>query len=227
MHGSPEGMRRLACILCGAIYIAAPAGATSLKEAYDLAGPAGDYDKYVVLETGVTYTGGLWIGRTYNRISAQFDGRGESVRIVGNGAMLDLQGGEVCIAYCSNRLDIDDCVVVHGDIKFRGYDGGGLDYIPEGSVRYITFYQPHDYGVRMFLSGAGVLSERNIVVDAVDTGWDFMFLTGLPNSWLPTGASFSASVQGGWNLYDNWTYHTDPLANADLLRHFSLLCDYG
>ena len=35
----------------------------SLKEAYDLAGPAEGYDKYLELETGQVYTGGLLIGR--------------------------------------------------------------------------------------------------------------------------------------------------------------------
>ncbi len=223
-----SGQRIQLAALLGIVAAAvATTSATTLREAYDLAGPAAGYDKYLQLETGATYTGGLWIGQTFNRVTAEFEGGGADVRIVGQGAILDLQGQEICIAYCTNRLDIDDCVILHGDIKFRGYDGGGLYLIPEGSVRYITFYQPHDYGVRMFRAGAGVLIERNIVVNAVDTGWDFMFLTGIPSSSLPTGASFSASLQGGWNIYDNWTYHTDPLANADPLRHFSLLCDYG
>jgi hypothetical protein len=214
-------------ILCLQLGLYWPALAESLKEVYDAAGPAPGYDKYLVLQTGATYTGGLWIGATFNRMTAEFEGRGENVRIVGNGALLDLQGGEICMAYCPERLDIDDCVILNGDIKFRGYDGGGLTLVPAGSVRYVTFYKPHDYGVRLFGCGADVLVERNIVVDAVDTGPDFMFLTGIASDWLPTGASFSLSLQAGAVAFDCWSYHSDPVANADALRHFNLLCDYG
>jgi hypothetical protein len=195
---------------------------------YDLAGPGSGYDKYIELETGVTYTGGLWIGGTFNRITSQFELEGPDVRIVGNGAILDLRGSEICIAYCNNRLDIVDCVIVNGDVKFRGYKDASIDVRPAGYVGYVTFYRPHDYGVRMFGSGAGVLVERNIVVDAVDTGPDFMYLTGVSHPWLPTGTSFSLSMQSPvYQLFDNWTYHTDPKKNGDPLSHFHVLCDYG
>lgn len=195
---------------------------------YDVATPAQGYDKYIVLQTGVTYTGGLWLGGTYNPLTATFEpGKDEDVRIVGNGAILDLQGGEICIAYCTNQLDIDDCVILNGDVRYRGFDGGELYLVPTGSVRYVTFYRPHDYGVRLFSCGAGILLERNLVVDAVDTGADFMFFTGVFSDWLPTGGSFGLSLQAGFNVYDNWSYHADPAANADPVRHFTLLCDYG
>lgn len=201
--------------------------AVSLKEAYESAPAASGYDKYVVLETGVTYTGGLWIGATFDRISAEFVGEGVDVRIVGNGAIIDLQGEEICFAYCANRLDIDDCVILHGDIRFRGYDDGVMSLVPTGSVRYVTFYEPHDYAVRMFRCGSDVLVERNLVVGAVDTGSDFMYLTGYANDWLPTGASFGLSLTAGFDVQANWTYHGDPVANADPLRHFTIMCDYG
>jgi len=202
--------------------------ASSLKEVFDQAGPAHGYDKYLELETGVTYTGGLWIGGTFNRIVPQFEGRGLNVRIRGNGAILDLQGGEICIAYCNNRLDIDDCIIVNGDIKYRGYHSSALQLAPLGSVRYVTFYRPHDYGVRTYGCGPGILVERNIVVDAVDTGPDFAYLSGYPHPNLPTGGSFAISLQWGTDAYyDNWSYHSDPVANADPLRHFQFLCDYG
>ena len=68
------------------------ASAESLKRVYDLAGPGGGYDKYVQLQTGVTYTGGLWIGGTFDRVESWFEGAGLDVCIVGNGAILDLQG---------------------------------------------------------------------------------------------------------------------------------------
>jgi len=221
-------MRVLPLVACLLLSAAGPAYATSLKETYDAASPAGGYDKYIVLETGVTYTGGLWIGGTFNRITATFEQHDEDVRIVGNGAILDLQGQEVCIAYCNSRLDLEDCVIINGNVRYRGYDDLTTHLVPQGSVRYITFYQPHDYGVRLYGCGAGILVERNIVVDAIDTGPDFHFLTGMSMEWLTTGANFSLSVQAtAYDVFENWSYHSDPEANADPLRHFHLLCDYG
>ena len=83
-------------------------------------------DVFVVeLEAGVTYTGGLYIGKVFNRINALFEGVGHDVRIVGNGAILDLEGGEICISYCGNTLDIDDCVIVNGNIRYRSGGGQG------------------------------------------------------------------------------------------------------
>ncbi len=231
------GEKKLRCLARGAtparacamlvVLSAAHACATTLREAAQAAGPAEGYDRYVVLETGVTYTGGLWIGGAYNPITATWEAGGEDVRIVGNGAIIDLQGAGICLAYCNNRLDIDDCIILNGDVKFRGYLGGGMHLAPAGSVRYCTFYCPHDYAVRLFECGQGIVIERNIVVDPLDTGPDFMYLSGYPNTWLPTGTCISQSLLGGSIVRENWTYHTDPGANADLLRHFSILCDYG
>jgi hypothetical protein len=212
---------------CLALLTGPFAAATTLEEMYDRAGPEQSYDKYLTLETGVTYTCGLWIGGTFNRITAEFEPGGADVRIVGNGAILDLQGEEICLAYCNNRLDIDDCIIINGDVRFRGYQEGGYHLVPKGSVRYVTFYTPHDYGVRLFGCGEGILVERNIIVDAVDTGPDFMYLTGMPSPWLPTGPNFSVSLQQPFELYENWSYHSDEEANADPVRHFCVLCDYG
>ncbi|MCK6445734.1 MAG: hypothetical protein L6Q99_05020 [Planctomycetes bacterium] len=200
----------------------------SLREAYEAAAPAHGYDRWIELQPGARYTGGLWIGATFDRMSSRFVGRGENVRVVGNGAVLDLEGGSLTVAYTATRFDLDDCVVVHGDIEFRGYKDAFVDLRPKGSVRYVTFFEPHDYAVRLSMCGKDIVLERNLVVDAVETGPDFMFLTGEPNRWLPTGASFSHSVQDGHHeFFDNWTFHSDPLANADPKRHFHGLCDYG
>ena len=93
-------------------------------------------------------------------------------------------------------------------MKFRGYQDANTTLTPEGSVRYVTFYEPVDYAVRLFGTGQGIVIENNIVVDTVDTGPDFMYLTGYSSGWLPTGASFALSLQdGNRNLFDNWSYH--------------------
>ena len=55
-----------------------------------------------------------------------------------------------------------------------------------------------------------------------------MPLNGESNDWLATGISFGLSNEsGGLELFDNWSYHTDPAANGQLVRHFGVLCDYG
>ncbi|MBD3236488.1 MAG: hypothetical protein GF330_07280, partial [Candidatus Eisenbacteria bacterium] len=88
--------RRQLCLLLVAVAVrqlATPAGAISLREAYDRAGPAHGYGKYLELETGEVYTGGLLIGPILSPISWRLEGPpGCDVRIVGNGAILDLQG---------------------------------------------------------------------------------------------------------------------------------------
>ncbi len=202
--------------------------ADTLQAAYDAADSGNGYHKYVVLQTGVTYTGGLWLGGTYNHITAEFEEGSRDVRIVGNGAIIDLGGQEICFAYCNNRFDIADCIILNGNVRFRGHDGGAGVFVPEGSVRYITFYGPEDFGVRMTGCGDEIVIERNLVVNTVDTGSDFHFFTGLPSDWLPTGPSFCFSIQQiQHNLYENWSYHSDPDANDDALRHFMLVCDYG
>jgi hypothetical protein len=98
-------------------------------------------------------------------------------------------------------------------------------------VRYCTFYEPDDYGVRLQGAGDGVTLERNIVVDATETGPDYLYINGWSNDWLPTGGSFAPSIQTGLFGYpvisDNWTYHSDHHANSDPLRHFVFLCEYG
>lgn len=223
-----RNLKTLWVVLSALLAVGLPAFATSLKEMYDLAPPGPGHDKEIVLETGVVYTGGLWVGKTFNRIDAKFEGPEEDVRIVGNGAILDLQGGEITIGYSNNRLDIEDCVIVNGSVRYRGYEDSYFHLVPEGSVRYVTFYKPHDYGVRMVACGAGIVIERNIFVDAVDTGLDFLPLTGELNDWLPTGVNLSLSNNAGsYDIFNNWSFHSDPLVNAALVNHYAVICDYG
>jgi hypothetical protein len=206
--------------------------AKTLREAYQLAGPANGYDKYVELETGVVYTGGLLIGPIFDRLTNELTGEpGQDVCLVGNGAILDLQGSQLCISYCNNRLDVEDCIVLGGNIRFRGINNSTFTTQPVGSVRYVTFYAPHDYGIRLQGTGTGVLLERNIILDAVDTGYDYLYITGYSGEWLPTGTNISFSIQAGQygvpDIRHNWTYHYDEDTNLDLLAHFSLLCEYS
>lgn len=223
-------MKRLA-LLATILLFCSPVGVcTTLKEMYDAARPGSGYDKFIQLQTGIVYTGGLYIGKTFNRINAQFEGDDEiDVFIKGNGAIIDLRGGEICISYCTDRLDIEDCVIINGNVRFRGMEDGPIEIKPTGSVRHVTFYKPHDYAIRIIGCGDNITVERNIFVDTQETGPDFMGWSGYLNDWLATGAGLAFSAQGygfPWPV-DNWSYHSDPAANADPLRHFTLLCEYG
>ena len=227
-------MLRTATLLIAALIASLPASSkgVTLREVYEAAGPGGGYDRDVVLETGQVYTGGLLIGPILSPLSWKLEGEpGENVRITGNGAILDLRGEQICISFCQNQLDIEDCIVLNGNIRFRGINTADYVEIPEGSVRYCTFYGPHDYGVRLQGSGQNITIERNIVVDAVDTGWDYIYTHGASSEWIPTGTNISMSGQFGYCgvpvVRENWTWHSDPHVNAIPLAHFSFLCEYG
>jgi len=216
-------------IVLALLALVSPTAAVPLQAVFDRAPAGGGYDRYLVLETGTVYTGGLVIGPTWDDDRQMFlvDEPGFDVRIVGNGAILDLAGQQICISFCRNRLDIEDCIVVRGGIRFRGDHSPEHDRRPVGSVRYCTFWQPDDYAVRMQGAGDGILLERNIVVDAVDTGLDYILWSGKAGEHLPTGLAFGLSIQiaqyGFPEVRDNWTWFTDPQQNADPLHHFCFL----
>lgn len=212
-----------------ALCAAAPVRAVSLRAAFESAPARDGYDRYLVLEPGRVYTGGLVIGPTWDEDRSLFQDMelGLDVMIEGNGAILDMQGQSLCISFCGNRLDVADCIVIDGSVRFRGDVDPERDRTPEGSVRHCTFYRPRDYAVRLQGAGAGVLLERNIVVDAVDSGPDGLIWTGILGENLPTGLAFGLSVQTGSyglpEVRDNWTWFSDPAANADPLHHFGFL----
>ncbi|MBN1967772.1 MAG: hypothetical protein JXR48_02115 [Candidatus Delongbacteria bacterium] len=202
----------------------------SLKEVYDQAGPNGIYDKYLQLENGVTYSGGLLIGTIHNFDGNQFEENLDAnVAIIGNGAVLDLGGEQISISYCNNILDISDCVIINGNIRYRGKGdekGSKTELIPKGSVINVTFYKPHDYAVRLQGAGTDVILSKNIVVDPICTGDDFKF-TGSPSPYNPTGEAFALSiledVYGFADVNNNWTYFTDRVLNNQLFNHFALV----
>ncbi|HOX27193.1 MAG TPA: hypothetical protein PLL30_15800 [Candidatus Krumholzibacteria bacterium] len=217
-------------VLClGQLLLSVPAVAVPLQAVYDRAPAQGGYDRYLTLETGVVYTGGLLVGPTWDDDRQVFldDELGLDVMIEGRGAVLDLQGQQICISFCDHRLDIVDCVVTHGGIRFRGELSPGEDRSPAGSVRYCTFWQPDDYAVRLQGAGDGIVLERNIVVDAVDTGLDYVIWSGVAGPHLPTGLAFGLSVQiatyGFPDVRDNWTWFADPQDNAEQIHHFCFL----
>lgn len=209
--------------------LAAAPAPLPLQAAFEAAPARDGYDRWLELETGRLYTGGLQIGPTWDDDQACFvtAEQGLDVMIAGNGAVLDLQGQSIRLSFCTNRLDIQDCVVLNGGVRFVGDRTLAGDRVPSGSVRYCTFYRPVDYAVRLMGAGATVACERNLVVDPVDTGQDVVIWSGIAGLHLPTGLAFGISVQTGAfgfpSLRDNWTWHSEPRANEDPLRHFGFL----
>lgn len=203
--------------------------AGTLREIFEAAGPGDGFEKLLILETGQVYTGGLLIGPTLPCYSGKLIGdTAVDTKIVGNGAILDLQGEQIIMSYCNEQLVVEDCIILNGNIRYRGLTWSDIQVLPRGAVRNVTFYKPHDYGVRFQRSGPGITLERNLVVDPVNTGDDFIYITGIASEWLPTGACFSPAIAVSMGLMrENWTWFSDPELNADPLYHFMLLCDYG
>jgi hypothetical protein len=199
----------------------------TLQQAYQQAEGNAEYQKIVYLQTGVTYSGGLYLGKTYDPLTDSYWGEDPGdVRIEGNGAILDLQGAELVISYIDSRLEVENLIVLNGNIRYRGINNDSYSAMPTGSVRYCTFYQPQDFAIRLYGCGEGILLERNLAVDAIDTGDDFMFLNGKSMDFLPTGINYAISGQIGFygmaELVDNWSYHSAGQANSDLMRHYGL-----
>lgn len=151
----------LTAVLCA--LIATPLFAVSLQEAFEAARPLEGYDKYVILETGEIYTGGLQIGPSLLPRTQTLTGpEGLDVCIDGNGAILDLDGEQLMISYCLNRMDVSDLIVLNGNIRYRGVALDG-DKRPIGIVRNVTFHRAHDYGVRLDHGGATAVRKITLV----------------------------------------------------------------
>jgi len=206
--------------------------AVPLKEVYDAAISQNGFDKWLELTPGETYTGGLLIGSVsapYN--SKLFGLAGKNVKINGNGAVLDLQGSEIAISFCPNRLEIVNCIIINGGVRFRGdvfaVPDGFIDLKPTGLIKFVTFYNAHDFAIRLVGAGEGITIERNLLVSSVDTGFDYAIYNGAANMNLPTGINCAFSVNAGSFGYpvltENWSFHARSSYNSDPLYHFALL----
>ena len=216
-------------IVCCLLIIAVALNSTTLKEVFDRAKPRDGYDKYLELQTGVTYTGGLFSGRYFEPFLYQLtEYNQKSIMIKGNGAILDLQGGQITIAYGTERLDIENCVIINGNIRYTGLVQDDFYYCPKGSVRQVTFYKPHDYAVRLDGTGGDILLEKNLAVNVVATSSDMEPINGNIVSNLITGVSFAKSGYSWFGIPQitrNWSYITG--AGFNLIRHFAQLCESG
>lgn len=94
-------MRYLVVLLAVALIVPV-AGAKTLQSAYDEAGPGEGYDKLLILDPNITYTGGL----------ALVQGKKSCIR--GEGALCDLDGGQIFVSQPGTQLDISGCCLVDG-----------------------------------------------------------------------------------------------------------------
>lgn len=144
---------------------------TTLQDMYDNATAGTGFDRIIELESGVTYTGGL-------EVDGATDGAA-SLKIIGNGAILDMEGEKLFFGNTGKSFDIKDLAVINGFFHFSGQSAQ-----PNGIVKFVTFYNPISYGVKMEqVGGDKITLERNIVVGATDTGT-------FNNTGHPTGISF-------------------------------------
>ena len=144
----------------------------TLQEAYDNAGTYGSYEKYIVLEPGQIYTGGLGI----------YEG---DVYINCQGSIIDLNNQNGIWIYADEEyratLDIQYCNIINGAYYGLSYSG-----IASGSITNCNFYnndigvKPFDYSevhiencnfINNITYGLGIISEHPIVTVNYSNSW--------------------------------------------------------
>ena len=127
-------MRKIKIILASILLCISSTYATSLRDMFDAAGPANGYDKYVVLEPGVIYTGEIGV----------YEG---AVFIKGNGAIVDLQGGVGLWVYADESypasLEIEYLTISNGAYNGLTYNGTS-----SGNVINCNFIN-NDFGIQI------------------------------------------------------------------------------
>jgi hypothetical protein len=120
----------------------------SLQDAYNSAEPADGYDKYVMLDANIVYTGGLGL----------FEG---NIKIDGNGAVIDLQSGGGIWVYGEAaypcHVDIQECSVKNSDYFGISYAGTST-----GSIINCNLIE-NDFGVKLFDSTHVVIKNCNFI----------------------------------------------------------------
>ena len=94
-------MNKLIPLLMLLFFISSFTQAGTLLEAYQDAQPGMGYDKLIILHPDSTYTGGITIAN-------------EKVGIRGNGAIIDLAGGNYIFVTGGSTIEIDGCAIING-----------------------------------------------------------------------------------------------------------------
>ena len=124
-------MKKLIIIIISLSYLLC----ITLQEAYEEANSYQEYDKYLILDSNITYTGGLGI----------YEG---NVYIDCNGAIIDLQEGQGIWLYADDdyhsSLDIQHCSIVNG--LYYGLSFGGIS---TGNIYNCNFHSTN-FGLKLF-----------------------------------------------------------------------------
>jgi nitrous oxidase accessory protein NosD len=141
-------MRHLGVFLAALALLAGSvqaARAVILQDAYDAAGPGEGFDKLLVLDPELTYTGALAVQR------------GIRSCIHGNGAVINLENKSIWVPGYGTFLDIDHCVLTDG------YSGLYVSEDAGATIRNNTIVA-NGYGVTSWLASTSVVIENNIIV---------------------------------------------------------------
>ena len=141
-------MRNIKIILVWTLVCISSTYATPLRDIFNASGPANGYDKYVVLESGVIYTGEIGV----------YEG---AVFIEGNGATVDLQGGVGLWVYAEESypasLDIEYLTISNGAYNGLTYNGTS-----SGSVINCNFIN-NDFGIQIMDNVNLIIKNSNFI----------------------------------------------------------------
>ena len=127
-------MKLITLSFISAIYLSLAEGIT-LQSIFDAAEPANGYDKYLELEVGIIYTGGIGI----------YEG---DVFIDCNEAIIDLEDGNGIWIYADEQypssLEIQNCSIING--QYYGLSFGGTSI---GNIKNCNFLDT-SFGLKLF-----------------------------------------------------------------------------
>jgi len=133
--------------LISGLFISTASGIT-LQSIFDAAGPGNGYDKYVVLEQDVIYTGEVGV----------YEG---DVFIEGNGAIVDLDEGLGIWIYAEEEfpanLDIEFVTIING-----GYNGLTFNGTSTGNISNCNFIS-NGFGIQIMDDGNISVKNSNFI----------------------------------------------------------------
>jgi len=136
----------LIILFCGAML-----QGVTLQSVFDAAGPGNGYDKYVVLEQDMIYTGEVGV----------YEG---DVLIEGNGAIVDLNGGLGIWVYAEEaypaNLDIESVTIING-----GYNGLTFNGTATGDISNCNFIS-NGFGIQIMDATNISVNNCNFVVNS-------------------------------------------------------------
>jgi parallel beta-helix repeat protein len=132
-------------LLIALALIVSTVGAKTLQSAYDEAAAGEGYDKLVILDPDVTYTGGC----------AVLQGKKSFIR--GNGAICDLESGQIFASQPGTQLDITGCCLINGG-------GIGAIYVADSASANIDGNTICKNGVGLYIWAYSSATVKNNII---------------------------------------------------------------